>query len=195
MLYLRWFVVWRHVSRRLDCGWRADDWNWMMTRHNCPCSCLHNTRRHMVQCDITIGESTISLASHVTLVLRWTVICPCLYVLMNLWLKIGHLNIRSLSNKIDKVRIIMNEHNFGILAISETWLSDDMPSETVHVSGYHLYMNDRRSHGGGVLLYIKDTIQHTYRPEIHQSFDTEIVWAKINNGSSYPCYIACVYNP
>ena len=81
------------------------------------------------------------------------------------------------------------------VAISETWLSDDIPSETVHISGYHLYRNDRRSHGGGVLLYIKDTIQHTYCPELHQSSDTEIVWAKINNGSSYPFYIACVYNP
>ena len=37
-------------------------------------------------------------------------------------LKIGHLNIRSLPNKIDEVRIIMNEHHFDILAISETWL-------------------------------------------------------------------------
>ena len=109
-------------------------------------------------------------------------------------LKIGHLNIRSLPNKIDEVRIIMNEHHFDILAISETWLSDDIPSETVHISGYHLYRNDRRSHGGGVLLYIKDTIQHTYCPGLHQSSDTEIVWAKINNGSSYPFYIACVYN-
>ena len=89
----------------------------------------------------------------------------------------------------------MNEHHFDILAISETWLSDDIPIETVHISGYHLYRNDRRSHGGGVLLYIKDTIQHTYCPELHQSSDTEIVWAKINNGSSYPFYIACVYNP
>ena len=35
----------------------------------------------------------------------------------------GHLNIRSLPNKIDEVRIIMNEQNFDILAISETWLS------------------------------------------------------------------------
>ena len=90
-------------------------------------------------------------------------------------LKIGHLNIRSLPNKIAEVRIIMNEHHFDILAISETWLSDDIPSETVHISGYHLYRNDCRSHGGGVLLYIKDTIQHTYCPELHQSSDTEIV--------------------
>ena len=65
----------------------------------------------------------------------------------------------------------------------------------MHISGYHLYRNDRRSHGGGVLLYIEDTIQHTYCPELHQSCDTEIVWAKINNGFSYPFYIACVYNP
>ena len=90
-------------------------------------------------------------------------------------LEIGHLNIRSLPNKIDEVRIIMNEHHFDILAISETWLSDVIPSETVHISRYHLYRNDRRSHGGGVLLYIKDTLQHTYCPEQHQSSDTEIV--------------------
>ena len=89
----------------------------------------------------------------------------------------------------------MNEYHFDILAISETSLSDDIPSETVHISGYNLYRNDRRSHGGWVLLYIKDTIQHTYCPELHQSSDTKIVWAKINNGSSYPFYIACVYNP
>ena len=73
-------------------------------------------------------------------------------------IQIGHLNIRSLPNKIDEVRIIMNEQHFDILAISETWLSDHIHSEIVHISGYHLYRNDRRSHGGGVLLYIKDTI-------------------------------------
>ena len=47
-------------------------------------------------------------------------------------LKIGHLNIRNLPNKIDEVRFIMNQQHFDILAIPETWLSDDIPSETAY---------------------------------------------------------------
>ena len=72
------FVVWRHVSRRLDCGWRADDRSWMMKRQNWQLSCLHTARRHIVSVTSLLGNlRSRQLPMYATLVLRWTVICPC----------------------------------------------------------------------------------------------------------------------
>ena len=78
----------------------------------------------------------------------------------NKGVKIGHLNIRSLLKKIDEIKILIHQNSFDILAISETWLSDKIPNELVNIPGLNVYRKDRPSHGGGVLIYIKETLPY-----------------------------------
>ena len=108
---------------------------------------------------------------------------------------IGHLNIRSLLKKIDESKILLHQNSFDIPAISETWLSDKIPNELVNIPGFNVYRKDRPSHGGGVLLYIKETLPHTYCPDLTNFNNTEVVWVRIDNKSSPSFYVSCVYNP
>ena len=54
------------------------------------------------------------------------------------------------------------EHNFDILALSETWLSDNQNSNDFSLSNYKFVRSDRQSkRGGGVAFYIKNSIPYT----------------------------------
>ena len=53
---------------------------------------------------------------------------------------------------------------------------------------------DRPSHGGGVLIYIMETLPHTYCPDLTNFNNTEVVWVRIDNKSSLSFYVSCVYN-
>lgn len=46
------------------------------------------------------------------------------------------------------------------LALSETWLNTNIPTNMIDVPGYTCYRKDRLSgKGGGVLVYIRDTFK------------------------------------
>lgn len=50
------------------------------------------------------------------------------------------------------------EIDFDILLISETCLTDIIPSNSVKMSGYKLFRKDRGGRGGGVGFYVKSQI-------------------------------------
>ena len=63
-------------------------------------------------------------------------------------------------------------HEFSIIAFSETWLKDHNP-DNYNMSGYNSEHNLRLSRaGGGVSLYIKDTIEYTVRDDLWYQNDT-----------------------
>ena len=73
-------------------------------------------------------------------------------------MKIAHLNVRSLISGFDKFKHLVCEHDFDIVALSETWLSNDVDSDTIKLQGYNLFRKDRVGRGGGVAIYIKTGI-------------------------------------
>ena len=54
----------------------------------------------------------------------------------------------------------MNMKCIDILAVNETRLNNTISSGEVAVSGYILERNDRNREGGGIALYIRDTINY-----------------------------------
>ena len=77
----------------------------------------------------------------------------------NLKVKIGHINIRSLIPSFADFSHIVVQNNFDIFTVTETWLSNDVPSEAVHIPGYYLFRHDRTTgRGGGVAVYIKNIL-------------------------------------
>lgn len=67
-------------------------------------------------------------------------------------------NVRSLVNKFDEVQQVIHETNADIIAITETWLSPEMPDFPVSLPGYTFFRADRSSLGGGVLLMCKTSL-------------------------------------
>ena len=78
-------------------------------------------------------------------------------------LKLVHLNVRSIFKKIDQLRVILATPSIEILAISETWLHNAHPMESIHINGYTCYRQDRTGaqnevRGGGLVTYVKESL-------------------------------------
>ena len=58
---------------------------------------------------------------------------------------IGHLNVRSLTNKLDDVMILLEDHCFDILYLSETWLPAQVLDKFLAFPGYRLLRWDYAS--------------------------------------------------
>ena len=66
-------------------------------------------------------------------------------------------NSRSLRSKIDELACTVATYPVDVVAITETWLSDDVPSSAVELRGYSMIRHDRSDgrRGRGVCVYVK----------------------------------------
>ena len=107
---------------------------------------------------------------------------------------IATLNIYRLTTHIDELRLVMEEKNIHILAINETKLDELMPASLVSVDGYSLEREDRNFFGGGVAIYIKNTINYEVIKNIPET-TLEILCIKILPKQAEPFVIVSWYRP
>ena len=70
---------------------------------------------------------------------------------------IAELNINSIRNKFEQ--LVENiDKNVDILLIVETKLDDSFPINQFYIEGYQQFRSDHSSHGGGLILYVRDNI-------------------------------------
>jgi hypothetical protein len=67
-------------------------------------------------------------------------------------------NVRSVSNKLDEVAHLLVEHKPEIAAFTETWLDDSTSDAAVTQSSYKVVRKDRNSHGGGLMVFLSDSL-------------------------------------
>ena len=110
-------------------------------------------------------------------------------------LSFAHINIRSLRNKVDEVKVLLHVCRFDILAITETHLDRKISNSHLEIDNYKIIRRDRDANtmGGGCLLYIASHICST-RPSSQESSDIEAIWLKIMVNSS-AFIIGTVYRP
>ena len=111
-------------------------------------------------------------------------------------LKIGHLNVRSLRNKVDMVRLeLTKESSFDVLTLSETWLDVSVSNSEVHMPGYSCMRKDRSNNksGGGVIAYIREGLPYTIRDDLNVNDEAECLWVEITRSKSKPVLVCCVY--
>ena len=73
---------------------------------------------------------------------------------------IFHLNIRSLRKNFGKLKTLLDitKQNFDVIALSETWLSDQDNHEDYNINGYQLFSQNRQKNDrGGVCVYVKES--------------------------------------
>lgn len=75
---------------------------------------------------------------------------------MNKCLSFAHINTRSLIANFVSFRDLINRSEYDIVAVTETWLSDNLDISIVNIVGYKLHVKNRVGHGGGVALYVKN---------------------------------------
>jgi len=74
-------------------------------------------------------------------------------------LKIIHLNCRSILSQYDVFRDFVCGAEYDIVALTETWLRPDVTDSVVEIPGFSFIRHDRPTHGGGVAMYIRESIQ------------------------------------
>ena len=114
-------------------------------------------------------------------------------------------NIKSIYPKMDAIRMIANELKPDIMCFSETWLNQYIDNSDVHINGYILVRNDRKSinargnpsRGGGVCIYVlaKYKFDVIYDQLNLSSNDVESITIKVNLKDTRPIYITNVYRP
>ena len=72
-------------------------------------------------------------------------------------------NSRSLRSRIDELACTVATYPVDVVAIPETWLSDDVPSSAVELRGYSMIRHDKSDgrRGGGDCVYVKDLLPLT----------------------------------
>ena len=68
------------------------------------------------------------------------------------------MNTRSIVNKLTQFHSLIYSHDYDIIAITETWLSDYLLDQEIIPTGYIIYHKDRSSRGSGVMLAVKNSI-------------------------------------
>ena len=93
------------------------------------------------------------------------------------------LNARSIINKKDELNIMVDDIKPHIIGITESWANNDIKDAELGLDGYAMFRKDRMGRrGGGVLLYINDTIP-AYEVQLQEEADcNEAIWCKLVTG-------------
>ena len=100
-------------------------------------------------------------------------------------------NVMSLAPKIDEVRLFVTNSNPDLVFITETWLTNAIDTNHIHIPEYNIVCKNRTSGShGGVCLYIKNTIQFEILENLHNE-QIEVLWIK-TRPTRLPRGVPCV---
>ena len=71
---------------------------------------------------------------------------------------IALLNVNSLPSKFIEIKEWLVDGVFDILCIQETKIDSTFPNSQFHVNGYSIFRRDRKKGGGGVMIFVRDSI-------------------------------------
>ena len=90
------------------------------------------------------------------------------------------LNIDSLLGHIDQLRIRLHQEKPHIMCLNETKLDLSISDSLVNVDNYQIIRNDRDRHGGGVAVYVHESISYKIRSDLMPD-NLEVVTLQIAN--------------
>ena len=93
------------------------------------------------------------------------------------------LKARSIINKKNELNIMVDDIQPHIIGIPESWAHNDITDAELGREGYVMFRKDRIGRrGGGVLLYVKETIP-AYEIQLKEEADcNEAIWCKLVTG-------------
>ena len=100
------------------------------------------------------------------------------------------MNTRSIVNKLAQFHSLIYSKDCDIIAITETWLSENVLDQEIIPTGYTIYRKDRSSRGGGVMLAVKNSI-----PSHTLDTPTELETLCVQIGSDDSVTLCLVYIP
>ena len=111
--------------------------------------CLIVDHNHSIQNCVKVNLQTDNFSNHINL--------PNVLLL----------NARSITTKIDDLICLSNEAVHEIICITETWLSDDVPTKILSLPNFDIIRTDRSGRkGGGVAIYVHETLPYRIRDDL-----------------------------
>lgn len=90
------------------------------------------------------------------------------------------LNARSVMNKKLDIQALLVEERLDVLAVTETFLGDEILDSELLGGDYTIFRRDRNRHGGGVMLYVKNSISAIRRRDLETN--CEVLWVELSTG-------------
>ena len=92
-------------------------------------------------------------------------------------------NANSLVNKMDELRHRVDGAGYHVVAVTETWANGGVCDAEMMIKGYTMYRRDRRGkegcRGGGVVMYVKDTLRSELNVVLTDDAFQESVWSDV----------------
>ena len=111
-------------------------------------------------------------------------------------MKLSHINCRSLLKKVAQVSLLFKDST--VLCCTETWLAPNVNDSLVAVPGKPIFRRDRVSRGGGVCIYIDDSLTQYCNIDSKSSYispDLEIISIDLQKPCLKHMKICCIYRP
>lgn len=90
--------------------------------------------------------------------------------------KLALTNARSILPKVDELIANLSVNTVNLVAVTETWLNDDIEDNLVSITGYNIFRKDRHyRRGGGVCVYLSEHIPAKRRTDL-ESDNFECLW-------------------
>ena len=103
-------------------------------------------------------------------------------------------NVRSLFPKLEEIRSLAVDTKPHLIGLVETWLNDSIDTQELEIPNYKLYRKDWNRFGGGVAVFVRDTVDHKIL--LTDSMNkVESIWLEIKLPSTRPLIISYVYRP
>ena len=105
------------------------------------------------------------------------------------------LNIHFLYPKLDEIRLLSSQQpNIHVFCLCETFLNETFLDEELHLAGYKMFRKDRVTHGGGLVIYVKEDIPCIRRLDLDCN-DIETLWIEFQPSHSKHFLICSSYRP
>ena len=99
-------------------------------------------------------------------------------------LRVFHLNIRSLRNKMDELQLFCDGNKPHVLSLNETWLDDSFSDSELCLPGYQLFRKDRDCHGGGIAVYVAENLSCNCANSLQGDSNIESLWFEVSQRCS-----------
>lgn len=109
-------------------------------------------------------------------------------------MRVAHLNIRSLRNKMDELRCLQSLCKFELLAIMESHLDKIVSDSELDIEGMRILRLDRQGRkGGGCVLYFAEHLQAVHRKDLFTE-GLEAIWLQVKTASTLSLF-SVTYRP
>ena len=106
----------------------------------------------------------------------------------------GRLNIVSLLQHIDKIRILLADQCLDVLALNESRLDENISNEDMYIDSYDFIRFDRSRKGEGVCIYVKNSHSFHERNDLMRE-NLEASFIEIHEPSSASFIVGTIYTP